>query len=804
MSKALVLLVFLIFQSYCPIFNALVQRYVASVGEDEVSYSQLIILPPRGRNSMLSIVSEDLDCYLLVGIDRIPTVLDNIYVVRFRKVVMLKLLPEDGFGRLFLGVWGGAKVNSFRFFAGTPVKSSAVISLSLGAGVTTFSICDAGLLTKDTQNSLLTIPINNPTMKHLCISNKIERLQFFVSGLNSTSVYDIIFQFYFSEPSTQADLYYSTILTVNSVNSINSFIPLPSNVSLVVDYPLPGTWTLLTSVYFKIDNGNILPENTSISSFVNIQYKSSPIPSQSISSMDIMQYSYDQYVITSPIILTSSNQSKLFLEIDLTHERTLMDLLYVAFQVQFKATTTSVTNVADNFAYRLTARAGNLPFNDNSSDIILHSNDSKIERRIQRINSSHHSSSAQQAQITIFTWTVLKPRIRYLGSATEVASLFWRINRLHDDDSVEESVQLKIVVTPCPPHTCAHGTCLVREGNIITSSCRCRYPYAGERCDAMAISMPFYTVQVVLLVISNFAMLPAVLLSFHHELYVIVVGLITASVSSGVYHLCDMDAICLVNLSFESLHVLDVLFTSGMISMLILYYAPIPPLIHASWSLLTLAILIPPTVNDPTNGAVIAVVIAISIMIVLLIWLVWYYRHCRSRQSKVDQDGDRDRQKQCWPNTASTSINYAKVPRNDDEAADLEMTLTPVAVNAQQEVKQQTDDSENHKRHDKHEEQHNNQQQQQNWHLQKQRAMVSRPNPMIVKILYYSSDSFLSIFLVIIGLVIFANEGRLDYWYLHSIWHVLMMTAAYFAIRGRFTLFRQFALEKKEAWLWYS
>ena len=81
------------------------------------------------------------------------------------------------------------------------------------------------------------------------------------------------------------------------------------------------------------------------------------------------------------------------------------------------------------------------------------------------------------------------------------------------------------------------------------------YPWAGERCDELTTSEKWYHVQISLLVISNLTMIPGVLFTIYHELYLIAVGLFTAAMASIFYHLCDTDTYCIFGLSFGSLQV---------------------------------------------------------------------------------------------------------------------------------------------------------------------------------------------------------------------------------------------------------
>ena len=59
----------------------------------------------------------------------------------------------------------------------------------------------------------------------------------------------------------------------------------------------------------------------------------------------------------------------------------------------------------------------------------------------------------------------------------------------------------------------------------------------------------------VLLVVSNCAMVPAVMFSLQQHYYFVATLLSISSISSGLYHLCDSDVYCIAGLNFHSLQV---------------------------------------------------------------------------------------------------------------------------------------------------------------------------------------------------------------------------------------------------------
>lgn len=72
------------------------------------------------------------------------------------------------------------------------------------------------------------------------------------------------------------------------------------------------------------------------------------------------------------------------------------------------------------------------------------------------------------------------------------------------------------------------------------------------------LSITYDFAQVLVLTLSNLAMVPAVLLSLAGQLPVVGALLSVSAASSAVYHLCDIDVYCLGGLSFHSLQVRSV------------------------------------------------------------------------------------------------------------------------------------------------------------------------------------------------------------------------------------------------------
>lgn len=161
------------------------------------------------------------------------------------------------------------------------------------------------------------------------------------------------------------------------------------------------------------------------------------------------------------------------------------------------------------------------------------------------------------------------------------------------------SVSVSVRTTPCTATSCDSrgGQCQVGWASpaLLLAQCRCGARYAGEACEVQVVSTAFYTLQVVLLVGSNLAMVPAVVLAVRKRMIgerkaVRIVAarvvafsqsercpaaesivLVCSFVVSAVYHMCDTGTMCF-DLHYSMLQSLDFLLALLSIGMMALHF----------------------------------------------------------------------------------------------------------------------------------------------------------------------------------------------------------------------------------------
>lgn len=393
------------------------------------------------------------------------------------------------------------------------------------------------------------------------------------------------------------------------------------------------------------------------------------------------------------------------------------------------------------------------------------------------------------------------------------------------DNAITIDVQMKMVADPCEalgPRPCAHGgTCVASSAGtlglsstassnavtaslgdaVITAQCRCRYPWAGAACRDLAVPSDVYAWQVIVLVVTNAAMWPAIALSLHYELYLITVGLTASSLSSAVYHLCDTEVYCLAGVSFEAWHVLDVLFSVAMIATVVLFLAPISRSLHAACSVAVLSLILAPVIDDPTNAAVLGLTVFLSIAATLLLWVTHLRRLTPPTSSSSSSllpsstaavDGG--------PSYASVPMFSDESTRSTEDSDDATTTMT-MSSDDRGDIEMEA--------------------------LSSGSSGSTSVNPLhrtaadggsdpipsmttatvrlrpetaplsVTALLHESLDLVIAAGIGTVGLSSYALDNRTNYWYVHSLWHMCMMTAAFFLLRGRMRIFKRFDIDDR-------
>ncbi|OQS01391.1 hypothetical protein ACHHYP_01074 [Achlya hypogyna] len=126
---------------------------------------------------------------------------------------------------------------------------------------------------------------------------------------------------------------------------------------------------------------------------------------------------------------------------------------------------------------------------------------------------------------------------------------------------------LYITSLACPQnYACSdRGSCLMKTTyqGLAYGECLCHYGYGGRQCESSVYSTSQRLQRSWLLLLSNAAIAPAVILSWRRKLYVEAVLFFGLGVISGLYHACDLQIFCLLPYTF--LQAMDFAFTFNAI-----------------------------------------------------------------------------------------------------------------------------------------------------------------------------------------------------------------------------------------------
>lgn len=400
-------------------------------------------------------------------------------------------------------------------------------------------------------------------------------------------------------------------------------------------------------------------------------------------------------------------------------------------------------------------------------------------------------------------WTVRRAHLHYLGalsgptqniyftvvSTRSIAPDLSTLVQNGNDDSLQ--VRLQVLVDPCDPDPCRHnGICSVLDRqDVIVAQCTCRYPWAGAYCDTLAMSREVYTWEMLLLVLSNSVMIPAVLESVSQTHYQIATCLSASALFSAVYHLCDTDTVCLFTLSFEALHVLDVLFSVVSIASLLLFYAPITREQHASGSLFLLALLLGPIIVDPTNAIVLVIAVVGSIAVTVVLWC-YHFRRSTPSSLQIETINDSVNRSSLYttvpqsdlslqPGDIELSSNFGNGDDNAQISEDREVLSNPLHLARQSLDPRSSGDASRSNSTTS------------TTTLNQSSSLRAR----VIEVLSHGREGVAGGVVGLVGLSCYALDSRTNYWFVHSIWHVAMMVAAYLLLRGRHALFLHFGID---------
>ena len=225
---------------------------------------------------------------------------------------------------------------------------------------------------------------------------------------------------------------------------------------------------------------------------------------------------------------------------------------------------------------------------------------------------SGSSNNEDDSAGLLYVWTLSKPVIPSLTAEAfyGLESLYLRVAKVEPmrrassaaPDIENYVVSVGINIMHCHVSSCQHGVCSVQTANDVKhSTCLCSYPYGGEKCDTMSIPQWLYVLQVTLLTASNLVVYPGIVICIENRLIMLAAALLLAGGSSIVYHLCDMDVVCIGGLGYAAYQVFDFFFCLLSTSLVVLHHAPVTTEVLSAQVMLVVGVLVPAVVHNPTH-----------------------------------------------------------------------------------------------------------------------------------------------------------------------------------------------------------
>ena len=847
--------------SVCCWGKVVTERFTSNVRLDEVIYTSVII-PPNAYFVNISVWSLESVAppYVLLRYNGVPTIenYDAMYQLpAFPEVILLEDNNPSS-STLFIGLWGGSLLHSYRYFAGVETDKIVGVdsmiyscdndyqrtqdckSIDILPFSTTGKSSNIHLLTDTSADYGITIPSGTESLTLLFIPS-IDENSFSnlckvtnVINLNATIT---LFRNHESEEVDNGVIRHSihipTLCADTYING-NRLLQNTTSIKLYLKSPLPGTWigriylvlgsqTLGPSLKAKLLNKNVLktPKRPSraataaavlnrtrdhaydISLNFKVDIKSNICPSDFTSS------NLDNFCTTpiNPLVsLTSSYASPKGYYTLTSDDKTSAgaylnnDQKYIIFNGNLKfsqfapigggfelllqlhpvtGSSTSIdgtdpaqhiTEFVSSSSLLISIRCGGAPLYIDSKvlslgedyinaihgnswlilptdSLLLTSSISKISYPIGSTFSQGNETILPGAQ---YLWTIMRPRLDGLDVSdslyVQVALIDNNVNVFKGDMKLHADVTVMFV--PCPTNACSHGICILQEGDVSISSCQCKYPWAGERCDQLGVSDKLYIVQIVLLTISNMAMIPAIIYCACNHLPFIGSILTSSAVASTFYHLCDTDVYCTFDMSFDSLHIFDVLFSLISIAAVTLSYGAwdVHSDLYCSIVMMFTGVLISPVSTNPTAPSIIIGTIVFSITITVVSWIItlYYYKYFKYKYQKMSTSeviADEDHIE--MESFASSHVNLDAI----------------VDVNQLRWIQAPVSTSVNLTSH----------------------SLLQRVFDAVSMLRY----TIIGLLLGAVGTISFYFQTRTNYWYIHSIWHASIMLSAHFVLIGK-------------------
>lgn len=178
---------------------------------------------------------------------------------------------------------------------------------------------------------------------------------------------------------------------------------------------------------------------------------------------------------------------------------------------------------------------------------------------------------------------------------------------------------ISATLTACSAH-CSGQCTLLRSEGYVAGQCVCTNPYrfAGDYCDEETGSVPFYSLSTGLLVLSNAAMLPAVLLALRWHLWGEAVVLAGAALSSALYHTCDQYLFCFSS-TYHSLQAMDISGSYLAVTISLMLVAGLPQSARLAIAIALLAVFLFTLDNPASLGRAAGLAITVAVALFSLV-----------------------------------------------------------------------------------------------------------------------------------------------------------------------------------------
>ena len=384
----------------------------------------------------------------------------------------------------------------------------------------------------------------------------------------------------------------------------------------------------------------------------------------------------------------------------------------------------------------------------------------------------------------LYTWTIDKPKLQGLVSSAFYSgrSVYLRVSKGSPSPLENFSVSVHLNFEPCSPASCGdHGICFTQPGEVSVGACMCAYPYGGHDCDMLSLPYSLYLVQVLTLMCSNLAMIPAMILCIRRRHYVIAVILGLSAFSSMVYHACDSDFSCLLGMSNSTFQLFDVFFCVQCFQVILIYHSALEEEKMLPILVVLMGILLPGIAENPTDMTWISWSIGSAVVVMVGTWLVPAFNACRrlySRRNAATEFTYKEVQLVHSKNESDENESYSleSGAENDsdlrvtapDNGDDANATWTRVPTKASSSV-------------------YSGQTVQQSYMTSRDYSSSSGKvwnRTCVLQLFYEIRFTCIGISVLVIGVSCFAFQTRTSYWITHSSWHAVTMMSSYFCLRG--------------------